>query len=129
MKHFLITVGLAVGALGHVAAQQAAPPRTEVTQKGFSHRVAALGKAMKHDSREESEAIFSEINRMASAEVGATREKMRQAATEADKAKYRQLMLDQRTLFADALRLKQQDMKGNQKDILKKLDQFAATIQ
>lgn len=66
---------------------------------------------------------------MANAEVAVSRDKMRKAASDADRVKYRDITQKQRTLFADALRLKQQDMTGNRKNITEKLEQFAATMQ
>lgn len=119
-------------ACNHFAFAQAAPVPvqvTTVTRTGFSHKVAAFGKAVENGEKSAAETLFADINKMANAEVAASRDKMRTAINETDKAKYRELTISQRKLFAEALKLKQQDMMANNKAIVEKLEQFSATIQ
>lgn len=123
-----VVLCLAASAPHYAGAQQVATTAAAVTYDGFSTKVAAFSKALEKDKTHDAEMLFNDINRMANAEMGSTRDKMRQATGEADRAKYRQLAINQRTLFADALRLKQQDMAANRAAIVAKLDEFAATL-
>lgn len=131
IKYIVLIGGLWAACDNRAIAQQSPATVQEVvvTRSGFSHKVAEFGKAAGQNEPARAETIFADINKMANAEFGASRDKMRNAANEADRAKYRELTMSQRKLFAEALKLKQQDMMANRKAIVEKLEQFAETIQ
>ena len=131
IKYIVLIGGLWAASDNHATAQQPPAPvqAVVVTRPAFSHKVAEFGKAAGQNEPAGAETIFADINKMANAEFGASRDKMRNAASEADRARYRELTMSQRKLFAEALKLKQQDMMANRKAIVEKLEQFAETIQ
>jgi hypothetical protein len=120
----LLTAGL------HAMAQQAvATEQTEVTKSEFSAMVTELGKLLDKDKKAEAEQLFTEINKLANAEFGSTREKMRHAQNEADKSRYSALTVNQRNMFAQVLKLRQENMVANKQQIMEKLEAFSATIE
>ena len=132
MIKYIVLIGCLWAACdNHAVAQQPPAPAQAVvvTRSGFSHKVAEFDKVAGQSERAGAEAIFTDLNKMANAEFGASRDKMRNAANEADKTKYRELTMNQRKLFAEALKLKQQDVIANRKAIVEKLEQFVATIE
>jgi len=131
MIKYILLIGCLWAACGnHALAQQtASTPVVSVTKPAFSGKVADFNTRLAQGEKAGAEVLFNDLNRMANAEVAASRDKMRTATAETDKAKYRDLTMNQRRLFAEALKLKQHDMMANQKAIVEKLEQFAATIQ
>lgn len=131
MVKYLVLIGclLAAGGKCAFAQQVASQQEAAVTNAGFVHKVADFDKAVTRGELAEGEALFAAVNKMATTEFANSRDKMRNATTDADKVRYRDLTLSQRKLFAEALKLKQQDMVANRAVIVEKLRQFAATIQ
>lgn len=131
MIKYLVLIGGLWAAYGNVAVAQSIPVPAKVvsvTRPGFSTKVADFDKAAAKKDTTTAEAIFTDINAMANTEFGESRDKMRNATSEMDRTKYRDLTVSQRKLFSDALRMKQLDMIGKRKAIVEKLEQFAATI-
>jgi hypothetical protein len=120
----LLTAGLPAMAQQAVATEQ-----TEVTKSEFSALVTELGKLLDKDKKAEAEQLFTEINKLANAEFGSTREKMRHAQNEADKSKYSALTVNQRNMFAQVLKLRQENIVANKQQIMEKLEAFSATIE
>lgn len=130
IKYIVLIGGLWAACSNHAFAQQtSATPVVSVTRPAFASKVVDFKTRAAQGEKAGAEVLFNDINRLANAEVAASRDKMRTATAEADKVKYRELAMSQRKLFAEALKLKQQDMMANQKAIVEKLEQFAATIQ
>lgn len=120
----LLTAGVPAMAQQAVATEQ-----TEVTKSEFSALVTELGKLLDKDKKAEAEQLFTEINKLANAEFGSTREKMRHAQNEADKTKYSALTVNQRNMFAQVLKLRQENIVANKQQIMEKLEAFSATIE
>lgn len=120
----LLTAGVPAMAQQAVATEQ-----TEVTKSEFSALVTELGKLLDKDKKAEAEQLFTEINKLANAEFGSTREKMRHAQNEADKSKYSALTVNQRNMFAQVLKLRQENIVANKQQIMEKLEAFSATIE
>jgi hypothetical protein len=100
-----------------------------VTKSEFSLKVAELNKLLNKGKTADAEVLFAEINKMANTELGITRDKMRNAQNEADKSKYSNMTVKQRTTFAQALNMKQENMTGNKQQIIEKLEEFAGMIE
>ena len=118
--------------ISDVAAQSVAGGSKEtvvVTQSEFSLKVAELNKLLNKGKTADAEVLFAEINKMANTELGITRDKMRNAQNEADKSRYSNMTVKQRTTFAQALNMKQQDMTGNKQQLIEKLEEFAGMIE
>lgn len=130
IKYIVLIGGLWAACCNRAFAQQtAATPVVSVTRPAFASKVTDFKTRVAQGEKAGAEVLFNDLNRMANAEVAASRDKMRTATAEADKARYRELTMSQRKLFAEALKLKQQDLMANQKAIVEKLEQFAATIE
>lgn len=100
-----------------------------VTKSEFSLKVAELNKLLNKGKTADAEVLFAELNKMANTELGITRDKMRNAQNEADKSKYSNMTVQQRTTFAQALNMKQENMTGNKQQIIEKLEAFAGMIE
>ncbi len=120
----LLTAGLPA-----MAQQTAATEQTEVTKSEFSALVTELGKMLDKDKKAEAEQLFTEINKLANAEFGSTREKMRHAQNDADKSRYSALTVKQRNMFAQVLKMRQENMIANKQQIMEQLEAFSATIE
>jgi len=129
IKYIILIGGLLATCNNHAGAQQVAAPVVSVTKPAFSSKVTDFNTRAGQGDKAGAEVLFNDLNRMANAEVAASRDKMRTAISEADKVKYRERTISQRKLFAEALKLRQQDMMANHKAIVERLEQFAATIQ
>jgi hypothetical protein len=103
---------------------QAANAAVPVSRSEFAQKVKELNKLLGKDKIEDANALFTTINKMANTQLGQTRLKMKDAQNDADKKKYAEATTKQRIVFADALRLKQEDMAGNRKLIIDKLNEF-----
>jgi len=112
-------------------AQQAAGTARGVTvsKADFSGKVSELHKLLNKGKKDEAEAVFTDINKMANTELGISRDNMRKAQNEADKKRLAGIATGQRAIFAEALKLKQQDLSANKKQIVEKLKEFADTIE
>lgn len=119
-----LTAGLPAMAQQAVATEQA-----EVTKSEFSALVTELGKLLDKDKKAEAEQLFTEINRLANAEFGSTREKMRHAQNDADKSRYSALTVKQRNMFAQVLKMRQENIIANKQQIMEQLEAFSATIE
>jgi len=120
----LLTAGLPA-----MAQQTAATEQIEVTKSEFSALVTELGKMLDKDKKAEAEQLFTEINKLANAEFGSTREKMRHAQNDADKSRYSALTVKQRNMFAQVLKMRQENMIANKEQIMEQLEAFSATIE
>jgi hypothetical protein len=125
----IASIVLSVAGLPVMAQQRAATEQSEVTRSEFSAVVAELGKLLDKDKKAEAEQLFTEINKLANAEFGSTREKMRHAQNDGDKSKYSALTVNQRNMFAQVLKMRQEDIIANKQQIIEKLEAFAATIE
>lgn len=120
----LLTAGLPAMAQQAIVTEQ-----TEVTKSEFSALVAELGKLLDKDKKSEAEQLFTEINKLANAEFGSTREKMRHAQNDADKSRYSALTVKQRNMFAQVLKMRQENIIANKQQIMEQLEAFSATIE
>lgn len=120
----LLTAGLPAMAQQTVATEQA-----EVSRSEFSALVTELGKLLDKDKKAEAEQLFTEINKLANAEFGSTREKMRHAQNDADKSRYSALTVKQRNMFAQVLKMRQENIIANKQQIMEQLEAFSATIE
>ncbi len=120
----LLTAGLPA-----MAQQATVTEQTEVTKSEFSALVAELGKLLDKDKKAEAEQLFTEINKLANAEFGSTREKMRHAQNDADKSRYSALTVKQRNMFAQVLKMRQENIIANKQQIMEQLEAFSATIE
>ncbi len=112
-----------------MAQQAIVTEQTEVTKSEFSALVAELGKLLDKDKKSEAEQLFTEINKLANAEFGSTRAKMRHAQNDADKSRYSALTVKQRNMFAQVLKMRQENIIANKQQIMEQLEAFSATIE
>ena len=129
MKRILVACCMlaAVAHTSHAQQQQSAQVANvpvPVSKSEFAQKVKELNKLLGKDKIEDANALFTTINKMANTQMGQTRLKMKDAQNDADKKKYAEATTKQRIVFADALRLKQENMAGNRKLIIDKLNEF-----
>jgi hypothetical protein len=128
MKQILFVCCMLAAAGNDIYAQQQSVPVANVpvpvSKSEFAQKVKELNKLLGKDKIEDANALFTTINKMANTQLGQTRLKMKEAKNDADKKMYAEATTKQRIVFADALRLKQEDMAGNRKLIIDKLNEF-----
>ncbi|MCF8449757.1 MAG: hypothetical protein K9G49_07795 [Taibaiella sp.] len=128
MKQILFVCCMLAAVGNDIYAQQQSVPVANapvpVSKSEFAQKVKELNKLLGKDKIEDANALFTTINKMANTQLGQTRLKMKEAQNDADKKKYAEATTKQRIVFADALRLKQENMAGNRKLIIDKLNEF-----